>query len=95
MVPVGETSVGTGGSGTLTVMLRGVLRALVPAVFVAFTDQLYAVPFTSAVDGVTEHAPVPLAQPAAVAVKLVEMKKPVGPWTMKPYEFAPDTAFQV
>lgn len=72
-VPVGE--IGTGASGTLgpaalTLMPRAALQALVPTLFVAFTNQLYEAPLESAELGVKVHVPVPAAQPAALAVML-------------------------
>ena len=42
---------------------RAALHALVPKLFEALTNQLYAVRAASAVDGVYEHVP-PFAQPA-------------------------------
>src|SRR5690349_20177727 len=70
IAPFGDVVVGTAGTGTAmeTEMPRGALHGPVPIEFVARTNQLYAAPLASAVDGVTVQVPVPAPHPAAVAV---------------------------
>src|SRR4029079_16637698 len=77
------------------VMERGALQALVPALLMARTNQLYDALYARAMEPVVAlQVPVPAAQPAVVALMVPSKSTPDVFCTSNSYDVALDTAFQ-
>src|SRR5947209_1719579 len=95
MLPAGATSVAAPGGGVpATVKTPRALHGPLPDPLIV-TIHHWPAPGVSSTLGVSEHVPVPLAQPACAAVYVVRMRPPELSSTQSRYCVAPAAAFHV